>query len=546
MARKAAQRMTWTADGTTAPGTAGRPGSRRPATRGGRAGKLVAAVAASAALALSLSGCVTVTLPGGKPAATSGSQEGLSTGTPEELKDYYGQKVAWASCEHGAECASIKVPVDYSNPQGGSIEIAVIKIAATGKSEGSLFINPGGPGGSGYDFVNDSAQWILSDELRKNYDLVGFDPRGVKRSAPVTCLTDRERDAQRAVYYDPFTPDGLAKSIDEQRQTNQACEANTGPVLAHADTESAARDMDILRAALRNEKLDYLGYSYGTFLGSTYATLFPDRVGRMVLDGALDSTLTQSQLTIGQAKAFERSLHVFVEWCQRNSGCPLSGNADEGVQRIQKLMNQYATDPPQANDGRVVTVASFVSGLIVPLYSTASWPNLRQALAAALVGDPSPMMQLADFGADRDSSGSYTSNSAFAFNAINCLDYSVDSAPEAMRNEAAELVRVSPTLGKYMAYGGIACDGLKTTAVRKVAPANYSGKAPVVVIGTTGDPATPYEWAQNLRKQLGNASLLTWEGEGHTAYGRAGNCITNAVDDYFVKGTTPADGLRCT
>ena len=176
----------------------------------------------------------------------------------------------------------------------------------------------------------------------------------------------------------------------------------------------------------------------------------------------------------------------------------------------------------------------------------AATETLRQALAQALVGDPSPMMQLADFGADRDSQGKYTSNSSFAFNAINCLDYTPDSSESDMRKEAQELQKVSPTLGKYMAYGGISCEGLKTTGIRKVAPASYSGKAPIVVIGTTGDPATPYEWAGNLRKQLGNASLVTWEGEGHTAYGRAGDCITKAVDSYFVKGTTPDDGLRCT
>jgi len=521
---------------------------RNPRTGRARTGLFAAVVASVAVLALSLSGCVTIPAPekGSKAPAAGSQQEGLSDGAPAELKDFYGQKVSWTSCEHDASCASVKVPTDYDNPGEGSIEIALIKIAATGKSQGSLFINPGGPGGSGFDFVNESAQWILSDEMRSNFDLVGFDPRGVKRSAPVTCLTDQERDEQRAEYFDPATADGLALAIQEQRDTNEACQQKTGPVLSHVDTASAAKDLDILRAALRNDKLNYLGYSYGTFLGSTYATLFPNRVGRMVLDGALDATLSQSQLTVGQAKAFERSLRVFVEWCQRNSGCPLSDGVDAGIARIQKLLAEYEKSPQPANDGRPVTVNSFVSGLIVPLYSSSSWPTLRQALAQALVGDPSPMMQLADFGADRDSQGKYTSNSSFAFNAINCLDYTPDSSESDMRKEAQELQKVSPTLGKYMAYGGISCEGLKTTGIRKVAPASYSGKAPIVVIGTTGDPATPYEWAGNLRKQLGNASLVTWEGEGHTAYGRAGDCITKAVDSYFVKGTTPDDGLRCT
>jgi pimeloyl-ACP methyl ester carboxylesterase len=502
------------------------------------------------ALALTLASC---SLFGGgdagSGAATSGARgadQSIVDAAPAELRSFYSQQIDWKPCEEGAfQCAKIKVPLDYGKPDGGDIEIAAIKLPTTGDKKGTLLVNPGGPGGSGYDFVRDAANTHMSDKVRSAYDIVGFDPRGVKRSAPVTCLTDKERDAYRAKTYAYETDAGLDAALADNKAIAAKCVEKTGPVLAHVDTFSAVKDLDILRGVVNDAKLNYLGYSYGTLLGSTYASLFPDNVGRLVLDGALDPSLSQEELTRDQAAAFEKALHAYVAKCQQSSGCPLTGSTEEGVQQISNAITAAETNPLPAKDGRKVSGSTFVSGLFLPLYNDDNWPLLTRALATALAGDGTGMLQLADFGADRDPSGTYTSNSTFAFSAINCLDYPMVSDTASMRAEDQELRKASPTLGYYFAYGGSNCKDWPYKNVRTPAPAEYKGSAPIVVVGTTGDPATPVEWATALRKQLGNASLLTWKGEGHTAYGRSNSCIGNAVDDYLVDGKVPADNTVC-
>lgn len=478
--------------------------------------------------------------------STGQADPSIAAAAPDGLKDFYSQKVVWEPCEDKLQCAKIKVPLDYTKPDGKTIEIATLKMSSTGgKKQGSLLVNPGGPGASGYDFVRDAGASHFSQKVRSNYDLVGFDPRGVKRSAPVTCLTDKERDEARAKIYTPETDAGLATLLADNKAVAAKCAAGTGPVLAHIDTVSSAKDLDILRAVLNDSKLNYMGFSYGTFLGSTYASLFPDNVGRMVLDGALDPSLSAEELTSGQAKAFDKALHAYVAHCLGENGCPLSGTVDDGIQQVRDVIESVIQTPRTAKDGRVVGGNTFVSGLITPLYGNESWPALTQALDAAMKGDVSLMLRLADLGADRGPNGKYTSNTAFAFSAINCLDYPTSSDPAAMRAEEQQLREVSPTLGYFFAYGGANCADWPYKNTRTPAAVEYTGSAPIVVVGTTGDPATPVEWATALRKQLGNASLLTWKGEGHTAYGRSNSCIGDAVDKYLVDGKKPADNTVC-
>lgn len=478
--------------------------------------------------------------------STGQADPSIAAGAPEGLEDFYTQQIVWESCEDKMQCAKVKVPLDYAKPDGKTIEIAALKIASKGgKKQGSLLINPGGPGASGYDFVRDAGNGHFSEKVRANYDLVGFDPRGVKRSAPVTCLTDKERDETRAKIYTPQTDAGLATLIADNKTIAAKCDEQTGPVLGHIDTVSAAKDLDVLRAVLNDSKLNYMGFSYGTFLGSTYAALFPDNVGRVVLDGAVDPSLSVEELTMGQAKAFDKALHSYVEHCLKQEGCPLSGTVADGVQQVNDTIQSVVANPRPAKDGRIVGGNTFASGLIVPLYANESWPALTQALDAAMKGDVSLMLRLADLGADRGANGKYTSNTALAFSAINCLDYPMNSDPAAMRAEEQELRQASPTLGSFFAYGGANCANWPYKSVRTPAPVEYSGSSPIVVVGTTGDPATPVEWASSLRKQLGNASLLTWKGQGHTAYGRANTCISNAVDSYLVDGKEPADNTVC-
>lgn len=482
---------------------------------------------------------------GPKNASPGQNDPAIAAAAPAELRSFYSQQVDWTPCESNFSCAKIKVPLDYAKPDGDRIEIAAIKLSTKGSKKGSLLVNPGGPGASGYEFVKDAAATNISEKVRSNYDIVGFDPRGVKRSAPVTCLTDQERDESRAKIYALDTDAGLEAALADNKVIAAKCAEKTGPVLRHIDTVSSAKDLDVLRAVLNDAKLNYLGYSYGTFLGSTYASLFPDNVGRMVLDGALDPSLSYEELTSGQAKAFDKAISAYVAHCLQESGCPLSGSTEDGVQQISNLIKAVEANPLPAKGGRQLSASAFVSGFILPLYNNDNWPILTRALAQALSGDGSGMLALADFAADRQPNGSYSSNSTFAFNAINCLDYPMVSDTAAMRAEDQQLRQISPTLGYYFAYGGSNCKDWPYKNVRTPAPVEYKGSAQILVVGTTGDPATPVEWASALRKQLGNASLLTWNGEGHTAYGRSNSCITNGVDGYLIDGKAPADNTVC-
>ncbi|MFK0008394.1 alpha/beta hydrolase [Paenarthrobacter sp. NPDC090520] len=483
--------------------------------------------------------------PTAKP-STSTVDPSIAASAPKGLEKYYSQEVEWKGCESGFQCATVKVPLDYGNPSGGDIELSAIKLSSSGNKKGTILVNPGGPGGSGVDFVRDGGKTHFTQKLRSNYDMVGFDPRGVKRSAPVTCMSsDAERDAAREKVFRENTDEGLAAALAFNKSVIQQCVQQTGPVLEHIDTVSAAKDLDVLRAVVNDAKLNYLGYSYGTFLGSTYAALFPDNVGRLVLDGAVDPSLSNEDLTSGQAVAFEKAIRSYVSDCLNQKDCPLSGNVDNGVQEIRDLIQAVDDNPQTAKDGRLVTGNEFVNGLILPLYDDQSWPALTQALASAFSGDVSQMLRIADLGADREQNGTYSSNSNFAFTAINCLDYPMVTDTAGMRAEEARLKQESPTFGEFFAYGGVSCKDWPYKATRTPAAVDYTGSAPIVVIGTTGDPATPLAWAQSLRKQLGNASLITWEGEGHTAYGRSNSCVSNAVDDYFIDGKQPQDGLKC-
>jgi pimeloyl-ACP methyl ester carboxylesterase len=495
-----------------------------------------ALIAGAAALAALLAGC-------SAPATGEQGTADVSGGVAEELRPYYDQQVDWKRCEGRFECADVEVPMDYADPGGKRIKIAAIR--TTGGSQGSILINPGGPGASGYDFVRDGVDIMTTDKLRGSYNIVGFDPRGVERSAPVTCLTDKEQDASRETSYDIDTDEGIAQAVKDGTELGAKCAEKTGPVLGHVDTLSATKDMDILRAALGQTKLNYLGWSYGTFLGSQYAELFPERVGRLVLDGALDPSLDSQAVTLGQAKGFEQALRSYVESCLAGSGCPLSGSADEAMGQIRDLIRSVEDSPLTAQDGRLVPVTTFVTGLITPLYNDQNWPALTLALTSALRGDPTQMLWLADNNAQRDENGHYTGNTSFAFTAVNCLDYPMASDLPTMRKEAAELEKASPTFGRYLAYGGTTCGHWPYQAVREPAPAKAEGAAPIVVIGTTGDPATPYAWAESLADELSSASLVTFQGEGHTAYPRGNGCIQEAVDSYFVDGKVPADGTKC-
>jgi pimeloyl-ACP methyl ester carboxylesterase len=411
---------------------------------------------------------------------------------------------------------------------------------------GSLLINPGGPGASGIDFLPYAVDSILGKGMLAAYDVVGFDPRGVGKSTAVSCGPDSLVDAVLTAD-DVITSQATLDAV-EARQTafGKQCLDHTGPLLAHTDTVSAARDMDLMRAVLGDATLHYLGFSYGTFLGSTYAGLYPSKVGRMVLDGALDPTLSSDDLTLQQAAGFEQALRSYVADCMAGSGCPLTGSVDHGMQQIADLVARARTRPIDAGNGHVVngTLASY--GIIVTLYNDQYWSLLTQALAEAMTKNTaSQLLQYADVYLDRTPDGTYTTNTNLAFTAYNCLDYPTQPRDyQQMLAFRDRVAKVAPTFADWFAMAP-GCETWPFQSTRTPAPVHAAGAAPILVVGTTGDPATPYQWAKALAGQLDSGTLLTWKGQGHTAYGRAGACITDAVEGYLLHGTVPPAGTTC-
>ena len=477
---------------------------------------------------------------------TAGTSQGTGETGPEGFEEFYGQALAWEDCGGGWECTTARAPFSWDDPEAGEVELAVKRLPASGDRIGSLLTNPGGPGASGVDFVTD-AEGMVGDRVKEAYDLVGFDPRGVGQSNPVACLDDAAKDEHLSTEYD--VPDGEA-GVDERRaayrEWAEACAENTGDFLGQVDTQSAARDMDLLRAVLGDEKLTYLGYSYGTQLGATYAGLFPDRVGRLVLDGAVDVTLTPAESSEQQAVGFENALRAYVEDCQAGPSCPLGGDTDAGMRQVRAVLDAAKADPlPTASDRRLTSTLAFY-GVALALYNDLNWPLLTQGLTEAIEdGTGTTLLFLADFYNDRNPDGSFSTNSTEAFRAVGCLDGRQDPDPAAMEEQRERLEREAPTMGSFFAYGALVCADWPFPVVEQEFDLHAAGAAPIVVIGTTNDPATPYVWAEALSSTLDSAVLVTYEGEGHVAYGRSNACIGDAVDDYLVDGTVPEDGLVC-
>jgi pimeloyl-ACP methyl ester carboxylesterase len=391
------------------------------------------------------------------------------------------------------------------------------------------------------------ADHILSPELVESYDVVSFDPRGVGASTPVDCVDDTALDVIRSTDYDRSSESGLADYTRAAQAFAGACAGNTGPLLGEVDTVSAARDLDVLRAALGDAQLTYLGYSYGTFLGATYAEHFPERTGRLVLDGALDPSLSYPEAIQANAASVERTVHAYAEACLTAPDCPLRGTSDEGVSQIQAMLNSTEASPLPTEDGRVLTRKLATTGVMVALYDPQLWPMLNNALRLAIAeNDGSELISLADAAAQRQGDdGSYPNNLFEANTAIHCLDFPTNFTPAEVTAAAAHLLEVSPTFGEYFAYGETICQNWPHQSSRPRQPITAPGAAPILVVGTTEDPATPYAWSQALAEQLESGHLLTFSGAGHTAYGRSNDCIRDAVDAYLLHGALPPEATTC-
>lgn len=510
-----------------------------------------ALVSMGAALAVGLSGCSMLdggptVEPGADAPSTSAAPQSPPPGA-ESLARYYTQTLSWESCGPG-QCADLTVPLSYDEPAGETINVKVLRMRASRQNSrlGSLVVNPGGPGGSGVDYAR-SADFIVGKPVRQRYDIVGFDPRGVGRSAPIDCVGDAQLDT--FLGQDP-TPDdaGEVQSFAAASKAfAESCKATAGPLLAHVSTVDAAKDMDILRAALGDAKLNYLGKSYGTYLGATYAELFPKLVGQFVLDGVVAPDLTSAEVNQGQAEGFELATRAYAEDCVSDN-CPFGDSVDAVMQGMRDFLKGLDSSPIPMRDPKIKQLSEGWGslGIAAAMYDQGSWGILTDALRAAIDDkDGSELMSLANQYADRTSSGAYNGNIMEVIYAVNCLDKPDSPDVAVYEKQAKDFAAKAPTWGPFLAWSSMPCGFWPIKTDNKPAKIAASGSGPIVVVGTTRDPATPYQWSVRLNDQLANSSLITFDGDGHTAYTRSNACVDDAINDYYVKKTVPQDGLKC-
>lgn len=459
------------------------------------------------------------------------------------LDDFHTQELRWSPCG-SHECALAAVPMDYADPSGDTVSIALEKRSADGQPSGTLFVNPGGPGASGVDFV-EQVEKAFRPEVLAAYDIVGFDPRGVGLSDPVDCYDTAELDEFIASDPSPDDDQEVESALQETQEFGAACLRETGELLGHVSTIEVARDLDVLRAVVGDDTLTYYGASYGTTLGSTYAELFPDEVGRMVLDGATDPALTSEESNLSQAAGFQLALEAYVDDCLAGDSCPLEGDRESALQQIEAFLAELDTQPlPTGDAARPLTQSLGFFGIAVTLYAEESWPVLSEALQLAFDGDGSALLLLADFYFSRED-GEFTDNSPEAIYAVNCLDDPPSLAVEDVEASVSHYEEASRTFGSIFAWSVLTCTNWPVTSAEEPLTIDAAGADPILVIGTTGDPATPYEEAVALAEQLESGVLITRVGDGHTSF-RAGNeCVDSAVDAFYLEGTVPTDGLQC-
>lgn len=527
------------------------PRSRRPR----RLSTVASGVVLPIVLALTLGGCALDLLDGDDPEAVpsptlSASPLPSPTASPDaddrgDLESYYTQDVAWKSCRGGLQCATIEVPLDYAAPAEERISLALIKVPAANRRQrvGSLVVNPGGPGGSGIEYAAQASAYF-GNEVRQAFDIIGFDPRGVGQSTPVDCLSDEQIDTFVATDPDPDTSAEVAEADRLIAEFGEGCVSRSGDLASHLSTVEAAKDIDIIREIVGDRRLSYFGASYGTLLGATYADLFPQRVGRMVLDGALDPSLSNEEMSRVQARGFEVALRAYIGACVNRGGCFLGASVDAGAKRVRAFLDEVERTPIDGVGGRPLEVGNAVLGIWAPLYNQEYWSILDGALKAAFDGDGAGLLRLSDAYTSRGPDG-YVDNSLEALYAVNCLDQE-DTIPT---SEVAGLVpsfrKASPTFGAIFAFGLSSCHQWPVEGVPDPGPLDAPGAEPIVVVGTSRDPATPLVWAEALADQLSSGVLIRRDGDGHTGYNAGNACVDGAVESYLVSGKVPPDGLSC-
>jgi pimeloyl-ACP methyl ester carboxylesterase len=462
------------------------------------------------------------------------------------LASYYGQHSHWTPCADGDQCATIRVPLDYRRPDARSIRLALLKVPATEPQHrlGSLVVNPGGPGLSGMDYAA-AAEGQFGAKVLQRYDIVGFDPRGVSGSTPLHCASDAQVNA--FADSDPGL-DAPARARRNQgliRTFGEGCLRQDAGLVRHVSTVEVARDLDVVRAFLGEPRLDYLGKSYGTLLGATYAHLFPTHVGRMVLDGAIDPRDSTLGFDLAQARGFEGELHAYLRWCTRQPECPAGTRLEPALRWIHALLDKVQTLPLADTGGGHLAIGSAVIGVLSPLYDSRRWGELSNGLEAASSGDGRVLRLLADESLHRDPDGSFRDNSVQANLAMWCADHDDAPPPGHVGRYVAAFEKASPTFGAVFAAGASTCALWPVHSKRGPRALTTTGAPAIMIVGTTHDPATPLAFARGLAQQLHGSVLVTRSGHGHTGYHQGNACVDDAVESYLLDGTTAHSRVQC-
>ncbi|MFJ9704154.1 alpha/beta hydrolase [Streptomyces sp. NPDC101234] len=459
------------------------------------------------------------------------------------------QKLDWGRCKATSDsaapgddwrCATLKVPLDWAKPDGATIGLALIRAKASGgsgKRIGSLVFNFGGPGGSGVSTMPYYASTVSA--LRARYDLVSWDPRGVGASEGIRCRSDKDIQSAESIDATPDTPAEETAYFQDAADFGKGCEKAAGTLIAHVSTTDTARDMDLMRQVLGDTKMHYFGISYGTELGGVYAHLFPKKVGRLILDAVVDPTADSVGQEKNQAAGFQRALDDYL----KSTG----QDPDQGSRKIAGLLKRLDATPLPTSSGRKLTQSLAVTGIVLPLYSQDSWPTLTSALKAAEEGDGSELLSLADQYNERDSSGHY-GTTTHSQRVISCLDDKERPTLAETRKRLAAFEKISPVFGDFLGWDSAGwCHDWPVAGQWDTPEVSAPGAAPILLVGNTGDPATPYEGARRMADELGRGVgvELTWKGEGHGAYGSGSDCVDSTVNAYLLSGSVPKDGKVC-
>jgi pimeloyl-ACP methyl ester carboxylesterase len=443
------------------------------------------------------------------------------------------------------DCGRVLVPVDYAKPSGATMSVAVIRIRYQDQPDriGSLLVNPGGPGASGF-FLAISLAASLPDDVLRHFDLVGFDPRGVGLSTPIRCESDKDETQALALNVDVRTAAGFSEAKNLAQSFAAGCQAKYGAKLAHYNTVETAKDMDRIRAAVGDDKLNYLGFSYGTELGAVYAHLFPQRIRVAVLDGAVDPQTTGDAIKSAeqQIAGFESALDQFAADCATRSSCRTLGNVRDAIATLVQKADATPIRSSRGSETRKATGGNVLYAVLYSLYSKQLWPSLATALTDAQHGDAKGLFELDDAYSERDPDGHY-SNILDVFQAVSCNDQRSDPSDEVIKQTASRWATQFPLFGLWSAVSLFQCQAWPKNR-HPIPPETAAGSKPILVVGNLHDPATPYAGAVNLAKTLGTGVLLSWDGEGHTSYGQS-DCIDEKVNAYLINATVPAPNITC-